>query len=160
MPLAPQSEFGPSACPRCGADMRIIAFITETAPVRRMLSHIGASTEPPRIALARGPPAWDDLPVAAIPDRETLAQPSPEYVFDQEVQSQPPSVVGTRQRRAGDEPLPAPKPRQTAPHARSPPPRRRPHPRPSPSVPVGSRASFATHPPAMLLPPHSIRPCG
>jgi hypothetical protein len=37
------------------------------------------------IAPARGPPAWDDPPVDAVPDWEALAQPSPEYVFDQEV---------------------------------------------------------------------------
>lgn len=40
-------------CPRCGADRRIIAFITETAPVQRMLTHIGEPAAPPRIA----PPA-------------------------------------------------------------------------------------------------------
>ena len=87
-------------CPRCGADMRIIAFTTETAPVRRILIHIGEPAEPPRIAPARGPPAWDDPPVDLVPDWDALAQPSPEYVFDQEVQWQPPSVVATRQRRA------------------------------------------------------------
>ena len=43
-------------------------------------------TEPPRIAPARGPPAWDDPPIDLGPDWEALAQPSPEYVFNQEVQ--------------------------------------------------------------------------
>jgi hypothetical protein len=38
------------------------------------------------ISPARGPPAWDDLPVDAVPDWDALAQPSPEYVFNQEVQ--------------------------------------------------------------------------
>ena len=76
----------PLVCPRCGADMRIIAFVTETAPMRRILKHVGEPAEPPRIASARGPPAWDDPPVDLGPDWEALAQPSPEYVFDQEVQ--------------------------------------------------------------------------
>jgi hypothetical protein len=30
--------------------------------------------------------AWDDPPVEAVPDWDALAQPQPEYVFDQEVQ--------------------------------------------------------------------------
>jgi hypothetical protein len=76
----------PLVCPNCGADMRIVAFITETAPVRRILNHIGEPAEPPRISPARGPPAWDDPPVEAVPDWDALAQPQPEYVFDQEVQ--------------------------------------------------------------------------
>ena len=94
--------------------MRIITSITETAPVRRILTHIGKPAEPPRIAPARPcaaqscfawvpaqtipglgvrcsiaahPPAWDDPPVDLVPDwGDALAQPSPEYVFDQEVQ--------------------------------------------------------------------------
>ena len=64
----------------------MIAFITETAPVRRILAHIGEPAEPPRIAPARGPPTWDDPPVDRVPDWAALAQPSPEDVFDQEVQ--------------------------------------------------------------------------
>ena len=76
----------PLVCPRCGAYMRIIAFVTETAPVRRILLALGEPAEPPRIAPARGPPAWDDPPVDLVPDWNALAQPQPEYVFDQEVQ--------------------------------------------------------------------------
>jgi hypothetical protein len=76
----------PLVCPRCGADTRIIASITETAPVGRILTHIGELTEPPRISPARGPPTWDDPPVEAVPDWEVRAQPSPEDVFDQQVQ--------------------------------------------------------------------------
>ena len=66
--------------------LRIVAFCPETAPVRRILSHIGEPAERPRMAPARGPPAWDDPPVEAVPDWDALAQPSPEYVFDQEAQ--------------------------------------------------------------------------
>jgi hypothetical protein len=52
-------------------------------PQRRFLTHIG---ELPCISPARGLPAWDDLPVEAVPDWDTLAQPQPECVFDQQVQ--------------------------------------------------------------------------
>ena len=47
-------------CPNCGADMRSVAFVTEAAPVQRILAPIGEPTEPPPIAPARGPPGWDD----------------------------------------------------------------------------------------------------
>ena len=75
----------PLVCPRCGADMRIIAFVTETAPMRRILKHVGEPAEPPRIASARGPPAWDDPPGAAVPDWNALAQPQYAYAFVQQV---------------------------------------------------------------------------
>jgi hypothetical protein len=39
----------PLACPVCEATMRIIAFITETAPVHRILDHIGELHQPPLI---------------------------------------------------------------------------------------------------------------
>jgi hypothetical protein len=76
----------PRVCPNCGADVGIVAFITEAAPVERILDRIGESAEPPRISPARRPPAWDDPPVEAVPDWDALAQPPPEYVFDQRVQ--------------------------------------------------------------------------
>jgi len=66
--------------------VRIVAVITETAPIERILTHIGEPAESPRIAPARRPPVWDAPPVAAIPDWDALAQPQPEYVFDQQVQ--------------------------------------------------------------------------
>jgi hypothetical protein len=45
--------------------MRVIAFITYSADIRHLLAHIGAQTEPPRIAPARGPPLWGgcDVPM-------------------------------------------------------------------------------------------------
>ena len=57
-----------------------------SASVQRILNHIGEPAEPPRISTARGPPAWEDPPVEAVPDWDALAQPPPEYVFDQQVQ--------------------------------------------------------------------------
>jgi hypothetical protein len=68
----------PLVCPNCGADMRIIAFVTETAPVRRILKHVGEPAEPPQISPARGPPTWDDPPVDAVPEWDALSQPQPE----------------------------------------------------------------------------------
>ncbi len=57
-----------------------------SASVARIVNHIGEPAEPPRIAPARGPPAWNDPPIDLGPDWEALAQPSPEYVFNQQVQ--------------------------------------------------------------------------
>lgn len=62
--------------------MRIVAFITEAAPVARILNHISEPAEPPRVSPARGPPAWDGPPIEAVPGWDALAQPQPEYVFD------------------------------------------------------------------------------
>jgi len=39
--------------------MRIIAFITFSADIHKILEHIGVEPEAPRIASARGPPLWD-----------------------------------------------------------------------------------------------------
>jgi len=86
MLLARLFESLPLTCPHCGADMRIVAFITEAAPVQRILNHIGEPAKPPRIAPARGPPMWDEGLAEAVPDWDTLAQPEPEYLFDQQVQ--------------------------------------------------------------------------
>ena len=50
MLLARIYESAPLACPQCGADMRNIAFVTDGVLVRRILTHIGEPTDPPRIA--------------------------------------------------------------------------------------------------------------
>ena len=42
------------------ATMRIIAFITYSADIARILEHIGVAPEAPRITPARGQPLWDD----------------------------------------------------------------------------------------------------
>jgi hypothetical protein len=46
-------------CPKCGGEMRIIAFITEAIVIREILSHLGEPTSPPRLRPARGPPLWE-----------------------------------------------------------------------------------------------------
>jgi hypothetical protein len=59
----------------------IVAFITEAAPLERMLIRIGESALPPPIAPARGAPPWEEVLVDAAPDWDALAQPEPEYLF-------------------------------------------------------------------------------
>ena len=58
----------PLVCPHGGADLRIIAFLTEAASVHMILEHIGEPATPPRIASG-----------------DPLAQPEPEYEFAQRV---------------------------------------------------------------------------
>jgi hypothetical protein len=82
MLLARIYEVFPLVCSHCSAEMRIIAFITDPAPMRDILVHLGEPTAPPRIAPARGPPLWD-LPDAGAGDCDPHAQPAPEYEFDQ-----------------------------------------------------------------------------
>lgn len=53
-------EVFPLLCPMCGGQMRLIAFITEGAQIRKILEHIGVDSQPPRVAPARGPPLWED----------------------------------------------------------------------------------------------------
>ena len=68
-------------CPNCGADMRIIDFVTDAAPIERILTHIGELPRPPPIAPARGP-AWDDT-TEPVPDWDLVTQPDPGLGFDQ-----------------------------------------------------------------------------
>jgi hypothetical protein len=49
-------------CPNCGSDIRLIAFITEPGPIRKILTHLGEPLEPPPVSPARGPPTnWGEL---------------------------------------------------------------------------------------------------
>ncbi len=85
MLLARIYEINPLACSRCGGEMRIIAFVTESEPIRRILRHIGEPDSAPEISPARGPPdlfleldqsqAWSD----------DGAVPIPEFEYDQTV---------------------------------------------------------------------------
>ncbi|MDR7306218.1 hypothetical protein J2X15_001496 [Rhodoferax saidenbachensis] len=84
-------EVFPLLCPIRGGQMRIIAFITHSADIRHILDHIGADSESPRIASARGPPLWDDCGDAPgegmqiEPDSDLVAQPAPDYEVDQRI---------------------------------------------------------------------------
>ena len=52
----------PLQCPGCGGDIRLIAFITEPGPIRKILTHLGEPLEPPPVSPARGPPTeWAEL---------------------------------------------------------------------------------------------------
>ncbi|MEX0671368.1 MAG: hypothetical protein WD060_13030 [Pirellulales bacterium] len=52
----------PLACPACGGDIRLISFITDPGPVRKILAHVGEPVEPPPVSPARGPPTeWNEL---------------------------------------------------------------------------------------------------
>jgi hypothetical protein len=57
--LARIYEVFPLRYPLCGADMRIIAFVTEAAAVRDILIHLGEPITPSTIGPARGPPLWE-----------------------------------------------------------------------------------------------------
>ena len=82
--LARIYEFLPLRCTLCGAEMRIIAFVTDAPACHSILTYVGEPTAPPELAPARGPPLWElaDEPVAE--SGETPA-PVPEFVFDQRI---------------------------------------------------------------------------
>jgi len=59
--MARVGEEFPLECPNCGGDIRLIAFITEPGPIRKILTHLGEPLEPPTLAAARGPPTdWGE----------------------------------------------------------------------------------------------------
>jgi hypothetical protein len=84
-------EVFPLLCPICGGQMRIIAFITQSADIRQILDHIGVDSELPHISPARGPPLWDDCDALVgeetqiEPDWDMQAQPAPDYEVDQRI---------------------------------------------------------------------------
>lgn len=83
-------EVFPLLCPQCGGQMSLIAFITEGPEVRKILTHIGAEPEAPRITPARGPPLWEDCDAPQSeaaggrePDWDFAPQVAPDDQFDQ-----------------------------------------------------------------------------
>ncbi len=83
-------EVFPLLCPTCGGQMRIIAFITFSADIQKILEHIGVEPEAPRVTPARGPPLWDEEGaqdvgegVDAEPDWDGVSQSLPDYPDDQ-----------------------------------------------------------------------------
>ena len=75
----------------CGGQMRLIAFITEGAQIKKILVHIGVDSQAPRLSPARGPPLWDECDaqmgqgVEVEPDWDLAAQPAPDDEIDQRV---------------------------------------------------------------------------
>jgi len=60
--MARVGEEFPLECPARGGDIRLISFITEPGPIRKILTHLGEPLEPPPVAPARGPPTdWGEL---------------------------------------------------------------------------------------------------
>ena len=83
--LARIYEVFPLLCVHCGAELRFVAFATETAPLTRILQHIGEPAKPPPLSPARGPP-----PAEAAFDQSPLFDPvapasAPDFEFDQTV---------------------------------------------------------------------------
>ena len=89
-------EVFPLLCPKCGGQMRLIAFITEGVQIRNILDHIGVDSEPAHISPARGPPLWDDCGDAQVDDGAQIepdlatdwdlaAQPAPNFEVDRQV---------------------------------------------------------------------------
>ena len=67
----------PLKCPACGGDIRLIAFITEPGPIRKILTHVGEPLEPPPLSPARGPPTdWGEL--VQVHDDRHVFQASPD----------------------------------------------------------------------------------
>jgi hypothetical protein len=82
--LARIYEVFPLLCPKCGGEIRIIAFISEALAVREILTYLGEPTSPPRMAPARGPPLWE-MADAGQGQFDPNAQPAPDYEFDQRI---------------------------------------------------------------------------
>jgi len=75
--MARVGEEFPLECPGYGGDIRLIAFITEPGPIRKILPHLGEPLEPPPVSPARGPPTdWGDLVQAH--DERAIFQASPD----------------------------------------------------------------------------------
>jgi hypothetical protein len=52
-------EVFPLLCMHCGGQMRLIAFINDSAEIRTILDHVKVESILPKISKARGPPLWD-----------------------------------------------------------------------------------------------------
>ncbi|MDA1040151.1 MAG: transposase [Planctomycetota bacterium] len=77
--LARVGEEFPFACPNCGGNIRLIAFITDPGPIRKILAHLGEPLDPPPVSPARGPPTdWAEF-VQAHDERDAI-QSSPDDV--------------------------------------------------------------------------------
>ncbi len=86
--MARVGEEFPLECPNCGGDVRLIAFITEPGPIRKILTHLSEPLEPPPVSPARGPPtdwgelaqAHDDRNVFQATDRRAACDRHPQLV--------------------------------------------------------------------------------
>jgi len=84
MLLARIYEIFPLTCHHCGGEVRLIAFVTEVAPIRQILEHIGEPTKPPRVHPPRAPPGHSDEP-RGEDHEEDFIQDHFDHEFDQTV---------------------------------------------------------------------------
>ncbi len=77
-------EVFPLVCSHCGTEMRIIAFVCDTASVTRILEHIGEPTQAPVLSPARDPPSGETFDQTPVFDPLAPA-PEPAFEFDQTV---------------------------------------------------------------------------
>ena len=80
--LARIFEILPLRCMLCGAEMRIIAFVTGAPALPSILTHLGEPTTPPEVARARGPPLWEPAP-EPVANWDEAPAPGPDFVFVQ-----------------------------------------------------------------------------
>ena len=72
----------PLVCPLCGAEMRVIAFITDPPTIHDILDLLGEHTAPPRMR----PPSARRSGTCRMPGQAaSTPQPAPEYEFDQRI---------------------------------------------------------------------------
>jgi len=84
--MARVGEEFPLECPGCGGDIRLIAFITDPGPIRKILTHLGEPLEPQPISPARGPPTdWGEL--VQVHDDRASFQASPVELPDIDIHS-------------------------------------------------------------------------
>jgi len=57
--------------------MRIIAFITFSADIHKMLDHIGVEPEAPRIPQGSRPSLWDDFSAQELEKPVSIGSPEP-----------------------------------------------------------------------------------
>ena len=60
--MARVGEEFPLGCPNCGGDIRLIAFITQPGPIRKILTHLGEPLEPPHRPGARAGGLLEAIP--------------------------------------------------------------------------------------------------
>jgi hypothetical protein len=67
----------PLACPACDGDIRLIGFIIEPGPIRKIQTHLGELLEQPPVSPARGPPTdWAEF--VQVHDDRAIFQASPD----------------------------------------------------------------------------------
>ena len=79
--LARISDVLPLVCPACGAEMKILAFLTDPPVVSAILLHLDLPHKPPPLSPARGPPQ-SDLLVELLDQSPAFGPTEPDPVPD------------------------------------------------------------------------------